>query len=885
MTGQIYMQTVETDVVETGGYATITIVRTGDLSGPVTIEYGVIGSTAVAGQDYSGTGGLINMSAGQSSVTLQIPIINDGISEATETFNVSLINVSSGTLFLPRTTRVNILDDENPASMHPEPPLQSDYDVTMQTVVSGLKSPIAIEFLPSNPSLALVASKSGYIDLVNVSTGQVIDNLLNIAFKVNNAGDRGLLDIALHPNFPSVPYIYVMYTVDPPETAGQTGNAGPDGAGNRYSYLSRFTVEINGSNLSIDPASEVVLLGEAGQSLDDISGHGALNFNEQAYASYLSSEVDPATGEFKQDYLKIDSLSHVGGALAFGPDGALYVSTGDGTSFNYPDPRSVDVQSIDSLSGKILRIDPITGLGLADNPFVQPGDDLDANSSKVFQLGLRNPFAITFTEDGKLFISETGWFSYEEINTGGAGANFGWPYYEGGDGGSLLQTPGYKGFSTAAAFYAAVANGTIQITAPHRAFAHSEAAPGFQVQVIVGASGIASSTVYPDAFAGDYFFTDVAQGEIFSVDVNDPTKLKYLTTTLSGFGPVHFMQGPDGYIYYADLFSGLIGKILIEERPDYTYDLPGVSQTLIGSLSNDTFVIDCGAEDCMWTLTTDGSGLIVTKNGTSDVLYGYEWIHFADRILSLADIPGVTIKGTSSSELINASSGPAGQPRPTAFSDTINGGAGNDTIFGLAGSDTIGGDSGIDTIWGGEGDDWLWGGSDGDTLHGEDGNDTLIGQGGDDTLGGEAGDDTLWGDSGKDWLWGGSGGDTLHGGNDDDTLFGLSGSDTIGGDSGNDVLNGGSGADWLWGGAGSDYFEFSLSDHIGDGNVDVIADMDDSGGFNDYIHFIDIPFSQLIFYNQGTSAVIQMWQPAGGSSYIEILNFSIAQLQDQYYFG
>ena len=107
----------------------------------------------------------------------------------------------------------------------------------------------------------------------------------------------------------------------------------------------------------------------------------------------------------------------------------------------------VSVQNINSLSGKILRIDPITGLGLPDNPFVEPGDDLSANHSKVYQLGLRNPFSMAFAQDGRLFISNTGWYSWEEIESGHAGANFGWPYFEGGDNGVSLAAPGYQNLS------------------------------------------------------------------------------------------------------------------------------------------------------------------------------------------------------------------------------------------------------------------------------------------------------------------------------------------------------------------------------------------------------------------------------------------------------
>ena len=142
------------------------------------------------------------------------------------------------------------------------------------------------------------------------------------------------------------------------------------------------------------------------------------------------------------------------------------------------DPRTVSVQNINSLSGKILRIDPITGLGLPGNPFVKEGDDLSTNSSKVYQLGLRNPFSIGFAQDGRLFITNTGWFGWEEIESGYAGANFGWPYFEGGDGDVLLPTPGYQdlpGNPTrnspgAAEFYAAVGGGAITIARAYRSF-------------------------------------------------------------------------------------------------------------------------------------------------------------------------------------------------------------------------------------------------------------------------------------------------------------------------------------------------------------------------------------------------------------------------------
>ena len=165
------------------------------------------------------------------------------------------------------------------------------------------------------------------------------------------------------------------------------------------------------------------MLGGAGQTLQDVSGNGAVDSTSDF--GQAESGYNAQTGKYVDDYIKVDSRSHAGGSLAFGPDGALYVSIGDGTSFNAADPRSASVQNINSLSGKILRIDPITGQGLPDNPFVEPGDDLDANHSKVYQLGLRNPFSIGFAPDGRLFITNTGWNSWEEIESGHAGANSG----------------------------------------------------------------------------------------------------------------------------------------------------------------------------------------------------------------------------------------------------------------------------------------------------------------------------------------------------------------------------------------------------------------------------------------------------------------------------
>ncbi|MGI9479364.1 MAG: PQQ-dependent sugar dehydrogenase [Hyphomicrobiaceae bacterium] len=584
----IRLESDQISVGERDGEARVAIVRSGDLSGAATVTFGVTTDSASIGADFLATplnsdvrsvpGGYeISFAAGESRKEVVFRINDDSSSEATETFVISVINVNGpdATLGAPRTVRVDILDDENPVVDQPQPPLRSDFNVSLDAVVSGLAEPIAFEFLATNPNKLLIAEKRGTIqvyDLSAVADGDapVLERtMLDIQSIVNSRQDRGLLDIAVHPDLANNPYLYAFYVVDP---AGVEA----DGGGNRFSHLVRYTLDAATGYTSIVAGSSTVLLGGGAQTIDDISGRGAIDGTLPVHENVVATDIDVARDAngialegydvgnptFKTDVLKVDSRSHAGGALAFGPDGALYVSTGDGTSFNFADPRSYYVQDVDSLVGKILRIDPITGAGLADNPFVQTGDDLSSNSSKVYQLGLRNPFSIGFDEDGRLIITDTGWNTWEEINTGGPGANFGWPYYEGGDNGQILLNSQYVNRPE-------VQNGTFtvtpnsEITPAFRAFAHDSNVAGFQVQGITGGDAIYTGDVYPQDLFGSYFFADVSQGEIFAVNVEDRRDLEFLIKREGSLAPVHFSQGPDGYVYYADIAFGNIGRLSI----------------------------------------------------------------------------------------------------------------------------------------------------------------------------------------------------------------------------------------------------------------------------------------------------------------------------------
>lgn len=587
MSGNIALQTTTVSVREFAGTVDVPISRTGDPSAAVSVEYLVSAVSATDGADFSGGTGTVTIPAGASSAVITVPIIDDGAGEPTETFQVSLVRASSGTLLAPRTAIVSVLDDETPVVEPVAPPFISSYEVATQIVLDGLDQPISIEF--TDDGRAYVAEKAGRIKLYDLETGALLSTVLDISEVVNEAGDRGLLDIALAPDFDVNKELWAVYVVDPPETDGLTGPAGPDGIGNRYVYLSRF--ELTADGLTALPGSEVVLIGGAGQSLGDISGGGALDFTAAQYADNVSSAVDPTdpTG-FKQDYWKVDAQSHMGGSIEFGPDGALYVTTGDGGSYNIPDRRNIEVQSIDSLTGKVLRIDPMTGEGLADNPFAT--GDLSANRSKVFSLGQRNPYTLAIDDSGRIITADTGWGQAEEINISVPGSNFGWPFYEGGDGVNLV-TPRYDIYPEQQGFFDAEAAGEFVVTPPFKGFSRSASDPGYLVQAIVGADGVHEGDAYPASLDDHYVFTDVARTNVFALNLNDPTDVKYLYTTGGLIGPVYFEPGPDGAIHAVDLVSGTVERLIFEEA--------SVTVALNGSATYD-------AEDGAFRLTGSSGG-------------------------------------------------------------------------------------------------------------------------------------------------------------------------------------------------------------------------------------------------------------------------------------
>jgi glucose/arabinose dehydrogenase len=869
MTGAIFLEASELSIGEANGTVFVPIVRTGDLSGPATVEYGITSITATDGVDYIGGTGTVTMGIGQDRVLVPVQIINDDASEPTETLAFSIINVdSTSTLLFPRTARANIQDDESSVVDPPHPPLTSLYRVTEQPVITDLNQPMAFEFAPQDPSVVYIAEKGGRIRVFDLDTGSFLPDFIDLTAQVNDIQDRGLMDIAVHPNFPERPYIYASYVVDPPDAAGQMGNAGPDGAGNRFAHVVRFTADATTGFTTVVPGSEVILVGGAGQTLQHISGGGAVDSTDNF--AQPESGFNAQTGEYVEDYIKVDSRSHATGSLAFGPDRALYIAIGDGTSFNTADPRTVSVQSISSLAGKILRVDPITGLGLPDNPFVQAGDSLDANHSKVYQLGLRNPFTMGFDRDGRLIITNTGWDSWEEIERGPPGANFGWPYYEGGDNGVLLRTPGYQDLPEAAQFYAAVASGATTITPAFRAFAHASDEPGFQNQAITGGDAVYTGSQYPAEFRNDFFFTDITDHQVFVVDVNDRRDLKFLYEATGV--PVRFSQGPDGHVYYADLIAGAIGRLNIASttltgtnRSD-TLSGTGEADTLSGLGGNDTLNGEGGNDQLLggagrdtldggdgddslsggagndrvagglgndtihYTLGqridisdggdgTDTLNILGTnRSETLDVIFNgvvitrmeggaVTGVEFATADL-LGGTDTLSYAGTTANLAVDLAAGTASGFAAIAGIENVTTGSGDDTLMGNGPTNVLRGGLGNDTYFAGSNDRLIETGSGIDSVVTDSANFTLARNIENLTYTG-AGSFTGAGSASSNTITGGATGDTLRGGDGADLLIGGDGADILKGGAGTDILDGGAGDDVMTGGSGLDSFVFA----------------------------------------------------------------------------
>ncbi|MEM9272964.1 MAG: PQQ-dependent sugar dehydrogenase [Cyanobacteria bacterium P01_F01_bin.143] len=727
-------------------------------------------------------------------------------------------------------------------------------DPIRQTVITGLNMPTAIDWTPDGETI-FISEKGGRIRaFVNGQLQEVID----LSAQVNEFQDRGLNDLAVHPDFfNGSPYVYALYTYDPPQVFQNSGLAGPDGAGNRAGRLSKITIDLN--SLTAVPGSEEVILGR--------------NSTWNNFNGFVDSTVNlgepPALGIRNQvpDFLAADSVSHSVGSVEFGSDGALYVSNGDGTSFNVVDPRTVRVQDIDTLSGKILRIDPITGNGLTDNPFYN--GDPNSNRSKVYQYGLRNAFRFNVDPDtGIVYSGDVGWFTWEEINVGEPGTNFGWPYFEGGSG-TNIRTPDYQFLPEAQVFY-----NSGQVATP-AIFALNHNTDN--INAIVGGD-IYRGNAFPPEFQGDLFLNDLGQGIVRNISFDQSGNITDVDIFVDDAQTVvQIVQGPDDNLYFVELFNGVVGRwefertdnppTVVNPIADLTVSENAADQIIdLSNLFFDpdgdpiTISIQSNSNPSLVAVMLNGNNLNLdflddqfgnaditirgTANGlTVDDIFNITVNENADNpptvVNPIADLTVPENVADQTIDLSNVFFDPDGDPitlsvqansNPGLVTPALNGNNLNldiiDDQFGIANlviratangltvddtfiltvnedsvpnNEILRGTVNDDLLVTGPGNDLIIGLQGNDTLRGEEGNDTLRGEEGNDTLRGRIGDDILRGGNGDDSLTGGTGDDSLNGGIGNDTLRSEANNDSLTGDDGNDSLLGGSGDDILRG--------------------------------------------------------------------------------------
>jgi glucose/arabinose dehydrogenase len=241
----------------------------------------------------------------------------------------------------------------------------------LQPVISGLEMPVGIAHAGDGSGRLFVLEKVGRIRVVR--DGALLPApFLDISDRVGSSGsEQGLLGLAFHPGYAQNGLFFVNYT----DRAGDT-------------VVSRFSLGADPARA--DPASEVVLLA-----------------------------------------LEQPAANHNGGHLAFGPDGYVYIGTGDGGASG---DRFGNGQNGATLLGAMLRLDVDGGEPYAvppGNPFL---DDPGVRD-EIWAIGLRNPWRYSFDRlTGELYIADVGQNQYEEVNVQPAGSpggeNYGWPIME-----------------------------------------------------------------------------------------------------------------------------------------------------------------------------------------------------------------------------------------------------------------------------------------------------------------------------------------------------------------------------------------------------------------------------------------------------------------------
>lgn len=438
-------------------------------------------------------------------------------------------------------------------------------------VFSGLSNPTVVRFSPDGR--VFVAEKSGLIKVFSSLSATSPTVFHDLRKNVHNFWDRGLLGLELHPDFPTVPDVYVLYTYDKDPNNAQFPRWGTPS--NNYS-----------SEGCPDPP---------GANTDGCVVSGRLSRLKATSGSSVSDGTEVVLIEgWDMQY-----PSHSVGTVQFGPDGALYASGGEGAGFAFADygqkgipvnplgdppsdiggtqtpptaeggaTRAQSLRRVSGpalLSGTIIRVDPATGAGLSDNPLYGSSD---ANARRIVGYGLRNPFRFTFRPGTtELWVGDVGWNSWEEINRlpnplASSVRNFGWPCYEGPG-----RQNGYDALNLniCETLYAQAE----AYTTPYFTYEHGEPVVAGETCPSNGSSSITGlafgqGSTFPATYQGALFFADYSRGCIWAMFAGAnglPDPVTRTTFVAGAASPVYLQIGPGGDLFYVDLVGGTIRRI------------------------------------------------------------------------------------------------------------------------------------------------------------------------------------------------------------------------------------------------------------------------------------------------------------------------------------
>ncbi|MBS2014950.1 MAG: PQQ-dependent sugar dehydrogenase [Deltaproteobacteria bacterium] len=356
--------------------------------------------------------------------------------------------------------------------------------------------PMAMAQAPGDRSRWFVALRDGRIVVVptvNPPADPVVVATLGAlaGMPVSEEGEGGLLGLAIHPKFATNGHLYVHWT-----TTGAT-------AADLRSVVSRLTTT-----------------------------NGGASFTQ--YADVIPPFDQPVSGV------------HKGGTLAFGPDGFLYASFGDGGD-------SLSAQRLDGFFGKILRLDVDTPSGgkSYSSPPSNPFLGVAGAAPEVWAYGFRNPFRFSFDRGtGDLWAGDVGEVTYEEIDVVRAGGNYGWPCREGAHEVDPINCPP-------------------GITVSDPVFDYDRTG---QFAAVTG--GVVYRGAAIPALSGTYVFGDSASGEISAL-TSDPTTGALKRTSLTGTGPtvnvISFAEDQDGEVYATALDYKLYRLVATGAAPTSTF--------------------------------------------------------------------------------------------------------------------------------------------------------------------------------------------------------------------------------------------------------------------------------------------------------------------------